>query len=321
MAARWKVDGARGVWLVRGDARAAAGLHAEALGGEAAAAQMDGWFPEGWGREGLGTLTAICHALEGSFPEGESPGAGWLKGTLRRALRDGRVTAVRVGFGAPASSVSPEEPATLRASARFEETTWVELVVVDDTTNKPISGVRLSVKLPDGSRRVQGTDDEGVVRIDPVERGLCDAACPSSHRWLGTTLGFVAVGGVSLPGDAREQGTARDGLGIMNVIAHKVRTGETLDGLARANDLTWQDLARFNFDTDDPKEISGFLRARVGCTRRTKDRNNYLFSDSDDPGIVFIPRPWEERGLSTGRTHVIRVRRFVKTFRLFVFSC
>jgi hypothetical protein len=40
----------------------------------------------------------------------------------------------------------------------------------------------------------------------------------------------------------------------------------------------------------------------------TKNGKNYMFDDSDDPGIIFIPRPWKLTGLVTDATHVLRVR-------------
>ena len=116
MASRWRVDGSAGVWLVRGDARAEAsllhGLRGEPMRPEAAAARVDAWFPGGWGDEGTETLASICRALTGSFPSEGMSDATWLKRTLRRALGDGRVTAVRAGLEAPVWGVEEEEPVT-----------------------------------------------------------------------------------------------------------------------------------------------------------------------------------------------------------------
>jgi hypothetical protein len=54
-------------------------------------------------------------------------------------------------------------------------------------------------------------------------------------------------------------------------IEHRVRSGETLDSIASANDLTWRLLARFNFGTDDPSLLNAARQAYVGCTHRTAD--------------------------------------------------
>ena len=96
---------------------------------------------------------------------------------------------------------------------------------------------------------------------------------------------------------------------IASVQEHKVKTGETLAMLASNNGLSWEALARFNWGVSTPAEINEALRDKVGCTKKTQDGKNYLFDDSDDPGIVYIPKPWNESALASGQPHIIRVRR------------
>jgi hypothetical protein len=98
---------------------------------------------------------------------------------------------------------------------------------------------------------------------------------------------------------------------IAEIEAHKVRTGESIDSLAKGVGMRWQDLAKFNWNTDVPVEINKALREVVGCTRKTADGYNYMFDDSDDPGIVYIPRPWSIEQLATGRIHTIYVSKIV----------
>ena len=107
---------------------------------------------------------------------------------------------------------------------------------------------------------------------------------------------------------------------ITEIQAHKVRTGQSLDGLAKANGLTWQVLANFNWGTADPNKISQHLRKDVGCTKKTQDRKNYVFDDSDEPGIIYIPKPWRVGSLPTNKTHVVRVRIFKPDERPFIWS-
>jgi uncharacterized Zn-binding protein involved in type VI secretion len=95
---------------------------------------------------------------------------------------------------------------------------------------------------------------------------------------------------------------------IAKIEQHKVKTGESLAGLARANGMTWQELTKFNWGTDVPRKINEHLERDVGCTRKTRDGQNYVFDDSDDPGLVYIPSSWVESGLATDAEHVIRVR-------------
>ena len=62
---------------------------------------------------------------------------------------------------------------------------------------------------------------------------------------------------------------------IVTVERHKVRSGESLDSIAKSAGLTWQDLATFNWGTADPDEINLRLRDDIGCTKKTADGVNY----------------------------------------------
>ncbi len=90
---------------------------------------------------------------------------------------------------------------------------------------------------------------------------------------------------------------------------HKVKSGETIKSLAEANGLTWQRLAKFNWGTPNPDEINKHLREDVGCTKKTPDGYNYVFTSEDDPGIVHIPKKWIRTNLALDDTYTIRVRR------------
>jgi hypothetical protein len=94
---------------------------------------------------------------------------------------------------------------------------------------------------------------------------------------------------------------------IAKVEKHKVKSGESLASLAKGAGISWKDLALFNWGTDVPTEINLRLRDYVGCTKKTKDGHNYIFSDSDHPGILLIPSQWSLRGLAANKTHTIRV--------------
>ena len=86
-------------------------------------------------------------------------------------------------------------------------------------------------------------------------------------------------------------------------------TGETLAALAQSCDLTWAQLAHFNWGIDKPAAVNEHLRIDVGCTKKTHDGHNYVFDDADSPGIVYLPKRWSREGLATNETHTIRVRR------------
>ncbi len=88
---------------------------------------------------------------------------------------------------------------------------------------------------------------------------------------------------------------------------HRVRTGETLESVAGEHGLTWEQLAKFNWDTTDPHQVNNHLRTDVGATRRSQDDRFFVFDDADDPGIILVPSEFRETGLETNRTHTVRV--------------
>lgn len=210
-----------------------------------------------------------------------------------------------------------EQPATPKQEKKL---TWIEIQVVDDVTGKPVNWVRLVVKTPDGNESYQTTNSEGLVRMEDLDPGKCDVSCELKNPKMEEVLAFVKMG----DGAAGQNGNPSNGNGqsakpgtmlIAKIEKHKVNKGETLDGLAKKAGMSWKDLAKFNWNTDSPDEINKHLRDDVGCTKKTKDGLNYVFDNSDKPGIVLIPKKWEEMGLATGSRHVVRVK---KTKRFFI---
>ena len=209
-----------------------------------------------------------------------------------------------------ASSSSAQPPPEL---PRTKKLTWIEFQVVWDASGKPVKNVRLVVRTPDGVENYHDTNGEGKVRIEELEPGSCDVRCDLKGAKLADTLHFVGMGsgGGSSNGDNGAAQSSTATLRIAQIDAHKVKKGESIKSLASAVGMTWQELSKFNWDTDVPTEINKHLRDDVGCTKKTKDGYNYMFDDSDDPGIMYIPRKWSQTGLATGGTHVIRVRKII----------
>ena len=88
---------------------------------------------------------------------------------------------------------------------------------------------------------------------------------------------------------------------------HTIAERETANG----NPVTWQDLARFNWGTDDEDEVNAFLRDELG-TRKRDANNDFVISTEDEPqGDLLIPRRFQKEGLPVEQVHVIRVRRKV----------
>jgi hypothetical protein len=90
---------------------------------------------------------------------------------------------------------------------------------------------------------------------------------------------------------------------------HKVKSGETLSAVALKYGWSWQELARFNWGTVNPTEINRCLSAFVGCTKRDAADRNFVFDDSDEPGILFIPKKRVELELPTNQSHTVRIKR------------
>lgn len=44
-----------------------------------------------------------------------------------------------------------------------------------------------------------------------------------------------------------------------------------------------------NFRTRNPSEVNWYLRNHVGCSRKTKDGLNWIFSNDANPGIIYVP--------------------------------
>ena len=70
---------------------------------------------------------------------------------------------------------------------------------------------------------------------------------------------------------------------------HKVRDNETLETVARKYGISAHHLVMHNFGTTDAAEINWYLREYVGCKVPTHDGKNWRFSNTADPGLIYIP--------------------------------
>ena len=95
---------------------------------------------------------------------------------------------------------------------------------------------------------------------------------------------------------------------IVNAKKYKVQDGDSIKSIADKAGISWQELAKFNWGTDDPDKINQFLRIKVGCLNKSKDGKNYVFSSKDDPGIVYLPEELPKKTYSTSATHVVKVK-------------
>jgi uncharacterized Zn-binding protein involved in type VI secretion len=227
--------------------------------------------------------------------------------TPAEAIAPALIEAATVGV-----ALIPGEP--LQPAAEEPKHTFAVQVVID-STGEPVPGVGLNITLPDREEESHTTDREGRVAFDDLETaGTCSIKCELTAARLRNTFDFVAVGAAPTgqaaqdapPPAQRRRGST--GGQIAEIEERKVKTGDSIARLADEIGMTWQELAKFNWNTDNPREINRCLHTQVGCTKRTESGDNYRFSDTDDPGIVYLPRAWSVDGLATDAEHVIRVR-------------
>lgn len=204
---------------------------------------------------------------------------------------------------------APQEP-DLRPPPIIEQDHWIKIKVVLDATGDPIPGVEVRVRQPDGHERNYETRADGVVEVQEIDPGVCAASGPLNVGAQRVEDTWHVVGMGAAPIEPEREPVANPRGGHLAVIdEHKVSDGETIDSLARAAGATWQDLSKFNWGTSNPNQINENLRDVVGCTKKTADGHNYVFTSDDDPGIMFIPQAWSEDGLATNTEHIVRVRR------------
>lgn len=96
---------------------------------------------------------------------------------------------------------------------------------------------------------------------------------------------------------------------------YRVSAGETLGKIVASRcpqGVTWRDVARFNWGTDDPIEVNRALIEMVGCARLQEDPSQTVLDPSrgTNPQIL-VPRIFQRDGLSTEQTHTIVVRRLL----------
>ena len=90
--------------------------------------------------------------------------------------------------------------------------------------------------------------------------------------------------------------------------------GDTLQTIAEretaaGNEVTWQEIAMFNWGTEDADEVNEYLRDELGSYLRDDANNFVISSDADARSELLIPRRFERNGLALNTTHVLRTQR------------
>ncbi len=99
---------------------------------------------------------------------------------------------------------------------------------------------------------------------------------------------------------------------------YTVQDGDSLEKLAKAHGLKWEDIALFNWGTKDPRLVNAYLYYEVGCRKPHEEdapfseTGNYWFSSKDGErgsGKILIPRKWTRAGLAVEQVHTLTVRK------------
>jgi hypothetical protein len=221
------------------------------------------------------------------------------------------------------STTGPAERRELPAPVLRDKLEALRLVAVLDRSWQPVEGIALEITAPDGVATAKTTGRDGAAELDRLPPGSCRGACELDGATLATCLEVVAVDPGRPPpaGDGDDPKLLEGRKYALALRRHRVATGETLSSIADDHGTTWQELAQFNFGTTNPRELSRALRNQVGCRRRSADGTNYVFTDDDDPGQLFIPQAWDAGGLRTDQTYTVRLQiPRITPIRRFVFS-
>ena len=73
-----------------------------------------------------------------------------------------------------------------------------------------------------------------------------------------------------------------------SVATHRVADGEDWASVAKEYGVDENDLIAFNFHTNNTDEVNWYLRRNTGCSV-SNDANNWAFSSSATPGLIYIP--------------------------------
>jgi LysM repeat protein len=197
---------------------------------------------------------------------------------------------------APVPEVAPQQ-----ISASFA------LLAVENESDLPVSDLKLILKLPGAGDQQQATDAAGRIQVHGVSGPSAAVSSKVSGATFEKSWAYVkldaAFGGTKGKGKRSASGEF-----AIRVVAYRVRTGDTLESIAKAHRISADDLTKFNWGTTDRKQVDAFLSLMVGCTERGPD-GHYRFDDQDSPGTLLVPQPIDVGGLSLDETHVMRLHK------------
>ena len=101
-----------------------------------------------------------------------------------------------------------------------------------------------------------------------------------------------------------------------NAKKYTPQEGDTLQAIAEresaaGNEITWQQLAKYNWGTDDPDEVNAYLRDELGCRKRNEEKNFVIAADDEPQGELLIPTRFQQSGVSLQKIYTVKVRKKV----------
>lgn len=95
---------------------------------------------------------------------------------------------------------------------------------------------------------------------------------------------------------------------------YQPKDGDTLQAIAEAetaagNPVTWQEIAQYNWGTQDEEEIENFLREELGAVARGEDRKYRLRASDTGEGELKIPKRYQLKNIPIKNTHTIKLKK------------
>ncbi len=200
-------------------------------------------------------LSAFRSALEGGADLDDEDLR--LEAAARISRGELRIVRKREEGMVPVAFEEEEEKAPVAAK---REKTWIAFKVVEDATGRPVKGIKLKLTAPGGDEREAETDEKGGVEFTEIPEATCIAATSIEGATATNTFAFLKVGDLPARESEEEEDPSEPGPWFLaRVEEHELGEIETIDSAAEANGVSWRDLARFNWGTDDRKEVDRIL--------------------------------------------------------------
>ena len=169
--------------------------------------------------------------------------------------------------------------------ALIEKGHWIEFLITDKDSGKPVKGVEVRVAFGDGTSGACGTWAGGRAHFEVIPGGPCDLReCWKGHALL----------------ESKESHILKDGDSLQGIADCSVKKG---------NDISWQDIAAFNWGEDARRLFVANRRMRdlFGCTRYGFNQHMVYSERPGETHRIDIPEKIVRKGLAIDQVHEIRV--------------